>query len=115
MALSKSTLDRFGPFSRRSLWTLEYFLRVQARGGIVVRLNGPHVRLRRSPLRRNLRYGLDYADLACAYDLAPYFRIGTKSGFAPDVVATVGVTLGHVRQGRLLRSLARVPRLLQAL
>jgi cellulose synthase/poly-beta-1,6-N-acetylglucosamine synthase-like glycosyltransferase len=108
MALSKSTLDRFGPFSRRYLWTLEFFLRVQASGGTVVRLNGPHVRLRPSPLRRNLRYGLDYADLAREYDLAPYFRIGTKSGFVPDVVATVGVTMGYVRQRRLLESLARV-------
>jgi hypothetical protein len=115
MALSKSTIDRFGSFSPQYLWTLEYFVRVQARGGTVVRLNGCHVRLKPSPLRRNVRYGLEYADLAAEYDLAPFFRIGTKSGWVPDSVATVGVAIGHARHRRLIRSLARLPGYLEDL
>src|SRR3990172_294592 len=75
MLLSKRTFERYGPPSRIHLWTLEYFLRVTSAGGSVVRLNGPHERLKRSPIRRNIRYGLDYADLSARYDLAPFFRI----------------------------------------
>jgi len=107
MALRKETIDRYGPFSTRFLWTLEYFLRVRAHGGIVVRLNGPHKRLRRSPLSRNIRYGLDYAELSQAYGLSPYFRVGTKSGWIPDLVALSGAVVGHARAGQLLSSVRR--------
>ena len=107
MALTKGTLRRFGSFSTRYLWTLEYFLRVDALGGTLVRLDGPHVRLKRSPLSRNLRYGSDYAELSERYGLAPYFRVGTKSGWIADFAALAGTVLGHVRRGRFLHSLPR--------
>lgn len=107
MALRKATLDRFGPFSTRYLWTLEYFLRVHTLGGTVVRLDGPHVRLKPSPISRSLRYGMDYADLSEIYGLAPYFRMGTKSGWVPDLAAFIGAALEHARCGRLLSSLRR--------
>ena len=114
MGFPRSTLDRFGPFSARYLWTLEYFLRIQARGGTVVRLDGPHTRLTPSPLARNLRYGLDYADLAVVYPIPPYFRIGTKSGWVPDSVALLGAVLGHARHHRLARSVAQAGRYLRS-
>ena len=106
MALRKTALERFGGFSTRYLWTLEYFLRVRELGGTVVRLKGDHVRLKPSPLARSLRYGLDYADLAERYGLPPYFRVGTKSGWAPDLAALAGAVVGHARHGRLLASMA---------
>jgi cellulose synthase/poly-beta-1,6-N-acetylglucosamine synthase-like glycosyltransferase len=109
MLLPRSTLERYGPFSRMHLWTLEYFLRVESRGGRVVRLNGPHERLKRSPLQRNIRYGLDYAELVERYGIAPFFRIGTKSGWIPDLFATVGTIVGHVKNRRLRRALRELP------
>jgi len=109
MLLPRSTLERFGTFSLIHLWTLEYFLRVESCGGRVVRLNGPYERLKRSPLKRNIRYGLDYAELGARYDIAPFFRIGTKSGLIPDLFATCGVVLGHLRSHRLRRALGNLP------
>jgi cellulose synthase/poly-beta-1,6-N-acetylglucosamine synthase-like glycosyltransferase len=109
MLLPRSTLDRYGPFSRMHLWTLEYFLRVESRGGRVVRLDGTHERLKRSPLRRNIRYGLDYSDLVERYGIAPFFRIGTKSGWVPDVFATIGTIVGHIKNRRLRRALRALP------
>ncbi len=105
MLLGKTTLRQYGPFSPMNLWTLEYFLRVESMGGRVVRLGGPHTRLKRSPLLRNVRYGLDYAVLSERYGLPPFFRIGTKSGWIPDVVAGIGTALGHASRGRLLSAL----------
>ncbi|TLZ43934.1 MAG: glycosyltransferase family 2 protein [Methanobacteriota archaeon] len=109
MLLPRSTLDRYGPFSRMHLWTLEYFLRVESRGGQVVRLNGPHKRLKRSPLGRNIRYGLDYSALVERYGIAPFFRIGTKSGWIPDLFAAIGTIVGHVKNRRLWRALQALP------
>jgi len=114
MLLSKSTLHRFGPFSSLHLWTLEYFLRVEAKGGKVVRLDGPHKRLKRSPLRRNLRYGLDYAELSARYPIAPFFRIGTKSGWLPDFVAFGGAVFGHLLRHRIREALRDLSRALHA-
>jgi len=107
MLVPRPTLGTFGPFSDMHLWTLEYFLRVEGMGGKVVRLRGSHRRLRRSPLTRNLRYGLDYADLSIRYGLAPFFRVGTKSGRLPDLVALGGAGLGHLRRRNLGRALRR--------
>ncbi len=109
MALTKSTLARFGPFSALHLWTLEYFERIRTNQGIVVHLHGPFRRLKPSPLGRNLRYGLDYAELCARYDMPPFFRIGTKSGWLPDAFAAIGVVAGHARRGTLLSSLRRIP------
>jgi cellulose synthase/poly-beta-1,6-N-acetylglucosamine synthase-like glycosyltransferase len=109
MLVPRSTLERYGPFSRMHLWTLEYFLRVQSRGGRVVRLDGPHERLKRSPLGRNIRYGLDYSALVERYGIAPFFRIGTKSGWIPDMFATIGTITGHVKNRRLRRALRALP------
>src|SRR6266566_5375357 len=36
LALTRSTLERFGPFSDLHLWTLEYFVRVKRLGGLHV-------------------------------------------------------------------------------
>lgn len=102
MLLPKATLERYGRFSDTFLWTLEYFLRVRSQGGKIVHLRGPFTRLKPSPLPKNLRYGLEYAELSSRYGLAPFFRIGTKSGWIQDLVATAGAFLGHV-QGRRLR------------
>jgi hypothetical protein len=115
MALRKGTLERFGALSTRYLWTLEYFLRVQQRGGVVVRLDGPHTRLKGSPLSRSFRYGLDYADLSRQYGLPPYFRVGTKSGWVPDLFAIAGTVAGHARNGQLLPSMTRTAGLLRGL
>jgi len=115
MAVRKGTFVRFGDFSTRYLWTLEYFLRLQARGGVVVRLDGPHTRLKGSPLSRSFRYGMDYADLSRLYGLPPYFRIGTKSGWFPDFAALAGAVAGHARNGQLLASVARATDLLRGL
>ncbi len=104
MLFPRSTLGRFGPPSLMYLWTLEYFLRIESQGGQVVHLDGPHERLKRSPLRRNIRYGLDYAELSGRYHIAPLFRIGTKSGFVPDLFATGGAVVGHLRLRRFRRA-----------
>lgn len=108
MALPRATLVRFGAFSTRYLWTLEYFLRVEALSGRVVRLDGPYERLKPAPLARSLRYGLEYAELSEMYGKAPFFRVGTKSGWAPDTMAFMGVLLGHARRRRLVASLRRL-------
>ena len=105
MLLPRATLQRFGTPSMMHLWTLEYFLRIKSGGGRVVHLDGLHRRLKRSPLKRNVRYGLDYADLSERYHLAPFFRVGTKSGWIPDTFAIGGSVVGHLRAGRLRRSL----------
>lgn len=110
MLLPRSTVDRYGAFSLMHLWTLEYFLRVESRGGRVLRLDGPHERLKRSPLGRNIRYGLDYAELSERYHLAPFFRIGTKSGLVPDLFAEFGTALGHLLRHRFLRAMMDLPR-----
>lgn len=107
MALRKTALARFGGFSSRYLWTLEYFLRVRELGGTVVRLDGPHVRLKPSPIARNVRYGMDYAELAERYALAPYFRVGTKSGWVPDLAALAGAVVAYARKGQFTASLLR--------
>lgn len=107
MLLPKSTVEKFGPPSEKALWTLELFLRVKARGGIVVHLNGPFVRLKPSPLRRNFRYGLDYADLCWQYGLSPFFRVGTKSGLVQDMVATAGTLAAHMKSGRLIPAISK--------
>lgn len=109
MLIPRSTLDRYGKFSRMDLWTLEYFLRVESGGGRVVHLNGPFHRMKRSPLRRNIRYGLDYSELSERYHLAPFFRIGTKSGFLPDLFATAGALLGHIHRRQLRHALKKLP------
>ncbi len=109
MLVTKSTLRRYGAFSTMALWTLEYFHRVKKSGGTVVPLRGSFVRLKPSPMRRNVQYGLDYAVLSERYGLAPFFRIGAKSGLTPDVVATLGTILGYARYRRLLMALRRVP------
>ena len=101
MALSKDTVAKFGPPSSKSLWTLELFLRVKAAGGKVVHLDGPFLRLRASPLGRNFRYGLDYADLSWQHGLPPFFLPGTKSGWVQDILGTAGVVAGHLRNRRL--------------
>jgi glycosyltransferase involved in cell wall biosynthesis len=113
MLLSKATLRRFGPFSRRHLWTLEYFLRVRASGGVVVHLDGAIERMKPSPLSRNVRYGLDYADLCVDYGLPGFFHIGSKSGWVPDIFAFMGTVAGHVRNRRLWTSIQRLPTHLQ--
>ncbi len=105
MLLTGSTLRRFGPFSNLYLWTLEYYLRVEAAGGRVENLRGPFVRLKPSPLGRNLRYGLEYADLSSRFEISPFFRIGNKSGWIQDAVAEMGALIGHLRRGRLRRSI----------
>lgn len=110
MFLTRDTLNRYGQFSGLYLWTLEYFLRVVANGGTVLHLNGPFDRLRPSPLRRNLRYGVEYADLSARYRLTPFFRIGTKSGWLPDIVAILGAIVGHRRRGRLGLALKSLPK-----
>src|SRR6266566_3532804 len=104
MLFPRTTLGRYGTPSLMHLWTLEYFLRIESQGGQVVHLDGPYERLKRSPLKRNIRYGLDYAELSGRYNLAPLFRIGTKSGFAPDLFATCGVVIGHIRLHRFRRA-----------
>ncbi len=109
MIFPRTTLERFGDFSPLHLWTLEFFLRMRERGGRLVQLDGPHVRLKPSPLRRNLRYGLDYAMLSERYKLAPFFRIGTKSGLLPDLFATFGAGVGHLLRGRLGRAVLDLP------
>jgi glycosyltransferase involved in cell wall biosynthesis len=105
MLLTKSTVGRYGSFSRMYLWTLEYFLRVESMGGRVVRLGGPYTRLKRSPLSRNVRYGLDYSTLSERYNLSPFFRIGTKSGWVSDLFAALGTAVGHASRGRLVWAL----------
>jgi len=114
MLFPRATLDRFGRLSPMYLWTLDFFLRVRELGGTVVRLNGPHVRLRRSPLKRNVHYGLDYAALSERHHLAPFFRIGTKSGIIPDLVATVGTFVGHARRRQLGRAVLALPEAIRA-
>ena len=109
MLVTKSMLRRYGAFSTMALWTLEYFHRIKKSGGTVVPLKGPFIRLKPSPIRRNVLYGLDYAVLSERYGLAPFFRIGTKSGLIPDAVATLGTIFGYVRHRRLLAALGRVP------
>ena len=109
MLVTKSMLRRYGAFSTMALWTLEYFHRIKKSGGTVVPLKGPFVRLKPSPIRRNVQYGLDYAVLSERYGLASFFRIGAKSGLIPDTVATVGTILGHARHHRLLAALRKVP------
>jgi len=109
MLVTKSTLRRYGAFSTMALWTLEYFHRVKKSGGTVVPLKGSFVRLKPSPIRRNVQYGLDYAVLSERYGLTPFFRIGAKSGLIPDTVATLGTILGYARYRRLLAALRRVP------
>jgi len=109
MLVTKSTLRRYGAFSTMALWTLEFFHRIKKSGGTLVPLKGPFVRLKPSPIRRNVQYGLDYAVLSERYGLAPFFRIGTKSGLIPDTVATLGTIFGYVRYRRLLAALGRVP------
>jgi len=108
MALSKNTIARFGPPSSKSLWTLELFLRVKAGGGKVVHLDGPLLRLRASPLHRNFRYGLDYADLSWQHGLSPFFLIGTKSGWVQDILGTAGVLAGHLRRRRLIPAIRKL-------
>jgi len=108
MLLPKSTVERFGPPSGKALWTLELFLRIKAQGGKVVHLKGPFVRLRPSPLHRNFRYGIDYADLSWQYALPPFFRVGTKSGLVQDLVATMGALAGHVRTKRFIQAIKRL-------
>ena len=108
MLLPKSTVERFGPPSGKALWTLELFLRIKAQGGKVVHLKGPFVRLRPSPLHRNFRYGIDYADLSWQYALPPFFRVGTKSGLVQDLVATMGALAGHVRTKRFIEAIKRL-------
>jgi len=115
MLLPKSTVERFGPPSTKALWTLELFLRVEARGGKVVRLRGGFARLKPSPLHRNFLYGIDYADLSWRYALSPFFRVGTKSGLVQDLVALGGATLGHVRSGHLANALSGLIRELRKL
>lgn len=105
MLFSRDTLRRFGSLSHDYLWTLEYFERIRSRGGRVERLDGDHVRLKPSPLPRNLRYGLDYARISQRYGLPPFFRIGHKSGVVPDLVAFTGATLGYLQQGSLRSAL----------
>src|SRR3989442_5908456 len=80
MLVTKSMLRRYGAFSTMALWTLEYFHRIKKSGGTVVPLKGPFVRLKPSPIRRNVQYGLDYAVLSERYGLAAFFRIGAKMG-----------------------------------
>lgn len=109
LLVTKSALRRYGPFSTMALWTLEYSHRVKASGGTVAHLKGPFVRLKPSPFRRNVRYGFDYAVLSERYELAPFFRVGTKSGLLPDTVATIGTILGYARRRRLVAALRRVP------
>jgi len=109
MLVTKSTLRQYGAFSTMALWTLEYFYRVKKSGGTVVPLKGSFVRLKPSPIRRNVQYGLDYAVLSERYGLAPFFRIGAKSGLIPDTVATLGTILGYAQYRRLLAALRRVP------
>jgi len=104
MLLTASVFERFGPLSDLYLWTLEYYLRVEAAGGRVVNLRGPFVRLKPSPLGRNIRYGLEYADLSARFGIPPFFRIGNKSGWIQDSVAEVGALMGHYRRGRVRRS-----------
>lgn len=113
MLVPRSTLDKFGPFSDISLWTLEYYLRVEAKGGRVVKMNGPFSRLRPSSLSANLRYGLDYAELSYQHSLYPFFRVGTKSGWVQDVVGTMGVALGHLRRRRLASAIGKTLRLMR--
>jgi|SRR2546426_5427411 len=108
MLLPKATVDSFGPPSGRALWTLELFLRVKAGGGTVVHLKGEFARLKRSPLHRNFLYGLDYADFSWQYGLAPFFRVGTKSGLVEDIFASAGVVFGHARRKRLIPAIARL-------
>jgi len=105
MLVTKSALHRYGPISTMALWTLEYFLRVKSAGGRVIHLKGPFVRLKPSPIRRNFRYGLDYADLSVRFDLPPFFRIGTKSGVIQDVCAALGAVFGHARRHNLWAAL----------
>jgi len=113
MLLPQSTLERYGTPSPMHLWTLEYFLRIKSRGGQVVHLDGRYERLKRSPLRRNVRYGLDYAQLSERYNLAPFFRIGMKSGLVPDLFATSGTVLGHLRTRRFRVALRKLIRLIR--
>ena len=106
MLLPNRTIERFGPPTDRALWTLEFFLRVEARGGKVVHLKGPFLRLKPSPLHRNFRYGIDYAELSWQYALPPFFRVGTKSGLVQDIVAIAGTLAGHMRSHRLIDAIA---------
>jgi glycosyltransferase involved in cell wall biosynthesis len=108
MVLTKNTIARFGPPSSKALWTLELFLRVKAGGGKIVHLDGPYLRLKASPLHRNFRYGLDYADLSWQHGLAPFFRIGTKSGWVQDILGTAGVFAGHLRRRRLIPAVRKL-------
>ncbi len=112
MLIPRSTFDKFGPFSDMPLWTLEYFLRVKDQGGRVVKMNGPFTRLRPSPLSANFRYGLDYAELSSRHDLYPFFQVGTKSGWVQDIVATLGVALGHLRRRKLVSAIGQTLRMI---
>ena len=109
LLLTRQTLDRFGPPSDHALWTLEYFLRIRSLGGKIVVLDRPFLRLKPSPLGRNIQYGLDYAALSLRYGLAPFFAIGSKSGFLPDLFAALGAVLGYAKHGRLLQAIVQTP------